>query len=64
MIDLGCYVDGCRFNKDNKCDRAYVNIDYEMTASGFYPMCQSYEESDAPSYADNDTAQGGLASAT
>lgn len=48
MIDLGCHVDGCRYNKDNKCDRAYVNIDYEMTASGFYPMCQSYEESDEP----------------
>ena len=49
MIDLRCYVDGCRFNKDNKCDRAYVDIsDHEMTASGFYPICQSYEESDEP----------------
>ena len=45
-MTVACYVDGCKFNKDCECTRDYVNIDYEMTASGFYPMCQSYVESD------------------
>ena len=43
-LTVGCGVEDCQFWKDNECTRKYINIDYEITASGFYPICQSYEE--------------------
>lgn len=42
MINCDCY---CKHNKDGQCDKDYITIsDDEMTAAGFYPICQDYEE--------------------
>ena len=42
MVNCDC---NCKYNKDGWCDKDYITIsDDEMTAAGFYPICQDYEE--------------------
>lgn len=42
MVSCDC---SCKYNKDGWCDKDYITIsDAEMTAAGFYPICQDYEE--------------------
>ena len=44
MSVIACCVEDCIYNKDHECIRQYINIDYEITLSGFYPICENYEE--------------------
>lgn len=41
-----CSVTDCKYNKDKECNADYVEIDEILTASGFHPMCSTYEEKD------------------
>ena len=44
MTTISCYCD-CIHNKDGWCNKDYISVsDEEMTASGFYPICQDYVE--------------------
>ena len=53
MIIIKCDATVCKHNKDGECDmkgdrfvHAYIDIEMQMTPSGFYPICQNYEEED------------------
>lgn len=39
-----CGVDDCKYNQDGECNADDVEINYGITASGFHPMCDNYEE--------------------
>lgn len=44
---IWCYCDSCKNHNDddNTCELRDVTIsDREMTAAGFLPLCQEYEE--------------------
>ena len=42
---IKCDVDCCVHNDGNRnCTIPVLSIDLEITASGFYPICQDYEE--------------------
>lgn len=42
-MTVGCDYTDCSYNKDGQCDRAYINIELELTGSGFLPICQNAE---------------------
>lgn len=44
---IWCYCESCKNHDDdnNRCKLQTITIsDEEMTAAGFYPQCQEYEE--------------------
>ena len=44
-MNVRCYVDSCCYNCDGECDLEEITIsDHELTASGFQPICQEYDE--------------------
>ena len=44
-MNVRCYVDSCCYNCDGECDLEEITIsDHELTASGFQPICQDYDE--------------------
>lgn len=46
MMYVNCYCTDCIHNDgDGDCDQDYITINNDtMTAAGFYPMCEDYEE--------------------
>lgn len=47
MSDIrNCTVTDCKFNNDGECEAEHVYIEEVFTASGFHPMCTTYEEDD------------------
>lgn len=45
---VACDFNDCEYCNDGECTREYVNIELELTASGFLPICQNYEEKEDP----------------
>jgi len=45
-MKVSCYVKSCKYRDENGwCGKDWITVsDEEMTAAGFYPICQDYEE--------------------
>lgn len=45
---IWCYCESCKYHDDNDtCKRNTIVVsDSEMTAAGFFPQCQDYEEAE------------------
>lgn len=41
-----CGCTDCTWNNYGDCEADSIEIDYEMTAAGLQPLCQSYKEKD------------------
>lgn len=42
-----CYCEGCKNHDDDTCKLNSVTVsDRDLTAAGFLPICQDYEEDD------------------
>ena len=55
-MKVSCYVKSCKYRDENGwCGKDWITVsDEEMTAAGFYPICQDYEET----YADFTSCTG------
>lgn len=45
---VACDSSDCSFYRDGECSREYINIEQDLTASGFHPICQDYQEKEEP----------------
>lgn len=43
-ITYRCGVEDCKYNQDGECNADDVEINYISIASGFHPICDTYEE--------------------
>ena len=44
MTEVVCESTLCVYNEDGKCNRAYINFEYTMSAAGFILECRQEQE--------------------